>query len=156
MYCSTCGVAVDQGLSYCNYCGAKLSRADGDGVMKASEVNPGSLVFGMIFVFVFGLVAITILLGVMKTVLGLNQGVITASALLSFLMMVLLEGVFIRLLLGRKHKTEAAGAAGPLQTQATKELTDRAGRVLPEPVPSVTEHTTHTFEPIYAERKSNE
>ena len=30
MYCPSCGVAVTQGLTYCNYCGAKLSHEDSD------------------------------------------------------------------------------------------------------------------------------
>jgi hypothetical protein len=37
MYCSTCGVAVTQGLSYCNYCGATLSRAKGETRIKSPE-----------------------------------------------------------------------------------------------------------------------
>jgi hypothetical protein len=40
MYCSSCGVAVAQGLGYCNYCGAKLNGANGDSVNKTSEVKP--------------------------------------------------------------------------------------------------------------------
>jgi len=74
MYCSSCGVAVAQGLSYCNYCGAKLNGAKGDNVIKSSEVKPESLI--------------------------------------------------------------------------------NAARVLLEPIPSVTEHTTREFEPLYSERTS--
>lgn len=96
MYCSSCGVAVAQGLSYCNYCGAKLSGVKGDSVTKSSEVRPEYLVFAMMAVFVFGLAAITVLMGVMKTVLGLPVERILAFALLPFLFMVVLEGVFIR------------------------------------------------------------
>ncbi len=35
MYCSSCGVAVAQGLSYCNFCGAKLNRDN-----EESDFNP--------------------------------------------------------------------------------------------------------------------
>ena len=42
MYCSSCGVAVTQGLGYCNYCGAKLNGANGDSVSTTSEVKPGT------------------------------------------------------------------------------------------------------------------
>jgi hypothetical protein len=38
--------------------------------------------------------------------------------------------------------------------QDTKELYQAQARVLAEPMPSVTEHTTRTFEPISSERKS--
>lgn len=154
MYCSSCGVAVAQGLSYCNYCGAKLNGVKGDNLIKSSEVKPETLVAAMVFVFVFGLVAITILMGVMKASLNLEVGQILAFALLSFLIMVLIEGVCVRLLFRRKRGTEEAGDAVPLKGQETKELDAAQARALPEPVPSVTEHTTRAFEPIYDKRTS--
>jgi hypothetical protein len=147
-------VNVAQGLSYCNYCGATLSGAKGENRTKSPEVKPELLVSAMVVVFVFGLVAITMLIGVMKTVLALNAGQILAFTMLSFLIMVFLEGVFIRLLLRRKRGSEAAGNTVLSKGQATKELDAAQARALPEPVPSVTEHTTRAFEPIHRERKS--
>src|SRR4051812_38746431 len=97
MYCSACGVAVGQGLSYCNYCGEKLNGAKGDGVIKSPEVKPELLVSAMVAVFVLGLPAIIVLMGVMKAVLNLNLGLILAFTVLSFLIMLLIEGVIIRL-----------------------------------------------------------
>lgn len=69
MYCSSCGVAVTKGLSYCNHCGAKLKRRDG--ANDSSEVMPDMLAFLMAATFIFGLIAIAVLLGVMKNVVGL-------------------------------------------------------------------------------------
>jgi len=152
MYCSSCGVAVAQGLSYCNYCGAKLSGANGDNVIKSPEVKPELLVSAMTALFIFGLVAIIMLMGMMKAVLELPVERVLAFALLPFLVMLLLEGVFIRLLLRRKRGAEEAGATVLLKGQATKELDAAQARVLPEPVPSVTEHTTRAFAPIHSER----
>ena len=154
MYCSSCGVAVAQGLSYCNYCGAKLSGAKGDNVIESLAVKPELLVTSMVMTFVFGLAAITVFMGVMKTVLNLYVWQILALTLLSFLIMLLLEGVFIRLLLRRKRGTEEAGDTVLLKGQATKELDAAQERILPEPVTSVTEHTTRAFEPVYTERTS--
>ena len=154
MYCSSCGVAVAQGLSYCNYCGAKLNGVKGDNVIKSSEVKPEMLVAAMVFVFVFGLVAITVLMGTMKAVLDLHVGQILAFTLLSFLIMLFIEGVCLRLLLSRKRGTEEAGDTVLLKGQATKELDAAQARGLPEPVPSVTEHTTRAFDPVYNERTS--
>src|SRR6266571_6321938 len=108
MYCSSCGVAVAQGLSYCNYCGAKLNGVKGDSVTKSSEVKPEMLVAAMVFVFVFGLGAITALMGMMKAVLNLDLGQILAFTLLSFLIMLLIEGVCVLLLLRRKRGPEEA------------------------------------------------
>jgi hypothetical protein len=154
MYCPSCGVAVPQGLSYCNYCGAKLSGASSDNVTKSTEVKPELLVSAMVVVFVFGLIATTMLIGVMKSVINLDVGQILAFALLCFLIMLSIEGVFVRLLLRRKRGGEEAGDAVLLKGQATKELDAAQGRMLPEPVASVTEHTTRAFDPIYNERTS--
>ena len=154
MYCSSCGVAVPQSLSYCNYCGAKLSGAKSDNVTKSPEVKPELLVSAMVVVFVFGLIAITMLIGVMKSVINLDVGQILAFALLCFLIMLSIEGVFVRLLLRRKRGAEEPGDGVLLKGQATKELDAAQGRMLPEPVASVTEHTTRAFDPIYNERTS--
>ena len=149
MYCPTCGVSVAQGLSYCNYCGAKLS-----GVKDASyeEVKPGLLVSAMVGLFILGLVAITMLMGVMKTVLDLPSDRILAFAFFPFLMMVVLEAVLLRLLFRRKRETRVEGDRALSKGQATKELDAAEARALPEGVPSVTEHTTRAFAPIYHER----
>jgi hypothetical protein len=154
MYCSSCGVAVAQGLSYCNFCGAKLNAVIDDNVIKSSEVKPELLVHAMVATFVLGLMAITVLLGVMKAVLGLNVGQIFAFAVLSFLIMLLVEGVCIRLIFRRNRGAEATGVTALTKDQTTKELDAAQGRLLPEPVPSVTEHTTRAFDPIYTERTS--
>jgi Na+(H+)/acetate symporter ActP len=154
MYCSSCGVAVAQGLSYCNYCGAKLNGMKGDNVSESAAVKPEFLVAAMVGVFVFGLVAITMLMGVMKAILHFDVVQILAFTLLSFLIMLSLEGLFIRLLLRRKRDTEEAGSKVLLKGPATKELDAAQARSLPEPVPSVTEGTTRAFEPVYNKRTS--
>jgi hypothetical protein len=148
MYCSSCGVAVAQGLSYCNYCGAKLNGVKGETHIKSPEVKPELLVSSMVILFVFGLVAITMLMGMMKAVLNFNVGQIMAFAMLSFLIMLSIEGVLVRLLFRRKRGPEESGDAVQLKGQATKELYAAQARGRPEPVPSVTEHTTRAFESI--------
>jgi hypothetical protein len=154
MYCSLCGVAMTRGLSYCNHCGAKLTERTGDNAVKSSEVKPESLVWAMVAVLVFGFVAIMFLLMAMKMV-GMERGPILGFTTLSFLIMLVVEGVFIWQLLSRKRGTEEAADTVLLKDHSTKELYEAAeGRVLPEHMPSVTEHTTRAFEPIYTDRKS--
>jgi hypothetical protein len=153
MYCSACGVNVAQGLSYCNYCGAKVGEKN-DSVSKSSEVKPEFLISAMIGLFIFGVFVITILMGMMKSVLGLPVERVLGFASLPFLLMLLLEGVCLRLLLRRKRDTEATSANALLNEQTTKELNRAEERLLSEPVPSVTDHTTRTLEPVYNERKS--
>lgn len=152
MYCSSCGVAVTQGLSYCNFCGAKLKGEKADIAVKSPEVKPESLVWAMVAVLVFGFVAIMFLMMAMKMV-GLEVGQILAFTILSFLIMLLVEGVFIWKLLHRKRGAAETGDTAQLKEQSTKELDGSLPQMLPEPVQSVTEHTTRTFEPIYRERK---
>jgi hypothetical protein len=154
MYCPSCGVAVTPGLTYCNHCGEKLSSGKSDCIIKSPEVKPETLIGAMVFAFVFGLGAITLLMGMMKAVLHLEVGLILFFALLSFLIMLSLEGVFIRLLLRRKRSAEEAGDTGLSKEQATRELDAAQARGLPESMPSVTEHTTRAFDPIYRKRTS--
>lgn len=152
MYCSSCGAAVAQGLSYCNYCGEKLNGANGDSRIKSSEVKPVSLLWGMVAVMVFGFVAITFLMMAMKMV-GLNVGQILAFTILSFLIVLLVEGMFIWQLMRRRHGAEEIGDSALSKEPAKKVLEAAQARVLPEAMASVTEHTTRSFEPIYRERK---
>ena len=152
MYCSSCGVAIAPGLSYCNYCGAKLNDK-GDG--RSMEVKPETLIGAMVFAFVFGLAAITVLMGVMKAVLHMETGLILAFGFLSFLVMLSLEGVFVWLLLRRKRGAEQERETMVSKRKATTELDATQPRALPDPLPSVTEHTTRAFDPAYNERISN-
>lgn len=152
MYCPSCGAAVAHGLSYCKNCGARLNDAKADS--KSSEVKPELVVSAMVALFVFGLLAIAILLGVMKEAGGFELPFLLLFTTASFVIMLMVEGVFISLLLRRKKgKTVADFESATLST--TKELQGSA-RKLPEPLPSVTEHTTRAFEPVYSEREAKD
>lgn len=152
MYCSTCGANVARGLSYCNHCGAKLVAAKGDGVSEAPEVKPELLVSAMAGVFILGLVAIAVLIGVLKEVAGFDLPFLLLAFMFSFLMMLIVEGAFMRLLFRRGRGAGKAGRAALSKGQATKELDAAQARALAEPAPSVTEGTTRTLEPVYNER----
>jgi hypothetical protein len=153
MYCSTCGVAIAQGLSYCKNCGNKLVGRDE--TAGPPGVKPEMLVAAMVSVFILGLLAISVLLGVMKSVLGLETGQLLAFAFLSFLIMVLLEGVFLRLLYRRPQKTEPDHAGPALPGSTNRELDMTHVRELREPAASVIEHTTRAFDPVLNESKKN-
>src|SRR5215510_4446227 len=141
MYCSSCGNSVAHGLSYCNYCGAKLPGEQVDKVIKSSDVRPESLVWGMVAVLIFGFVAVVFLMMAMKMV-GLSVGQILSFMTVSFLLMLMLEGAFIWKLLSRKRGGEETGETTLAKEQATKELAGAKARMLRESMPSVTEHTT--------------
>jgi hypothetical protein len=154
MYCSSCGSAASPGLDYCNRCGARLAGASADARRsRSSELPPGILVPAMVFCFVFGLAAIMGLLVVMKEVFD-NPGLINAFALLSFALLVAIESIFAWMLVRRTGDAHKATAPRLANEQTTNELNATRARALPDPVPSVTEHTTRTFDPVYVERKS--
>ena len=155
MYWSSCGVSVAQGLSYCNYCGAKLSGANGDNVIKPSGVKPELLVSAMVGLFILGLTAIAVLIGTLKAVAGFDLPFLLAATIFSFLLMVVVEGVLIWLLLSGRRRALGARDIERPEEQKAVEIGEAQARVLPEPVPSVTEHTTRAFEPIHSQRKSN-
>jgi hypothetical protein len=79
-------------------------------------------------------------------------GQILAFTTLSFLILLLVQGVFIWQLLSRKRGAGETGDTALSKEQPTKELEAAQARVLTEGMPSVTEHTTRSFEPIYRER----
>ena len=155
MYCPSCGVAVAQGLSYCNHCGAKLNGEKGDTLIKASELRAESLIISaMVGLFILGLGAIAVLIGVLKAVAGFDLPILLAVTVLSFVLMLVVEGVLIGLLLKGRRGAKEAGDTERLEEQTTKELGEAQARALTDPVPSVTEQTTRAFEPIYGERRS--
>jgi hypothetical protein len=152
MYCSSCGTAVTAGVSYCNHCGAKVRKSTGESASKQAESFTESTVWAMAVVFIVGIGSIIGLMAVMKNVLNFNSSLIIAITLLSFLLFFAVEGTFIWLLLSRRGNVKETGDAKRLQELTTKELDAAEARALPEPLPSVTEQTTRTFEPVYRER----
>ena len=152
MYCSSCGSAVPQNLSYCNHCGAKVSGAKADDIAQPSESFPESLVWAIVSVTVGGLGVIMILLAVMKEVF--SKELIAAFMLLSFLLLFAAESVFIWLLLRRKRDAKEIDDTARRKEQATKDLSAAQAQAFPEPGVSVSEHTTRTLEPAYSERKT--
>ena len=151
MYCSSCGGAIARGLSYCNHCGAKLNTSEN--LQETREVRPNQLVIWMVATFIFGTAVITMLMGVMRVILGLPVEAVLGFGTIPFLLMLILEAVFIRLLL-RNRATSETNIKTVAKQQETNELDAARPRALPEPIPSVTEHTTRAFEPVYHDRKS--
>ena len=145
-----------QGVSYCNRCGAKAGGARDAGDKDAGGLSLDSLVWAVVSLFVAGLGVIIGLMAVMKEVVGFDLPIILAVTALSFLLLLSIEGVLVGLLLGARRRARRADADAHARTQeqTTKELEGSRAHALPEPLPSVTEHTTRIFEPSYGERKS--
>lgn len=149
MYCSTCGVALAKGLTFCNYCGARLPSTDAS--LEFREVRPQLLVSAMAGIFVLGLPGITFLIFMLNAV-RLESGVVMAFAWTSLLLLVALEAFFVLLLLRRKPLKDEPPQDPQFRGTRTNELEARHAGALAEPAPSVTEHTTRAFDPIPRER----
>jgi hypothetical protein len=93
------------------------------------------------------------LMAVMKEVVHFNMEWITGFTILSFLLVCIVEIVLIKQLLRyqtlRQEKTDPKHQA---REQTTKELEVAQPLALPDPIPSVTEHTTRAFDPVFSER----
>lgn len=152
MYCPTCGTVSTPGLSYCNRCGTNLGTGKDQGAGKSPESPVNALMDSIFWVTVFGLGAIVGGVVAMKA-LELRDVYIISYMILSTLAFIGIYGLhvwqFIRL-----TKSEKTSGSTAMKGPDTKELAPAEARLLSEPVPSVTEYTTRTFDPIYTERKA--
>jgi uncharacterized protein (DUF983 family) len=148
MYCSACGVAVNQGLTYCKNCGTKVLRED---ERRPAEPKPENIIVMMVATFVMGMFAISALLVVLKAI-QFESGPLMAITMLSFLIMMVLEGIFIRLLFrGRaRDKDKETNITG---AQLTTNQLEAQSQFPLQPVDSVTEHTTRAFDPVLSDRR---
>lgn len=154
MYCSSCGQAVNQGLSYCNHCGAKVSGAKEPDVSKLSEASLNFILVGILGIPIAGLGILIGLMSVMKKELGFSNESTIAFALLGFLLLLAAETVFIWLLIHRTKMGKETGHIAQLREVVTKGLDEAQVRELPEPIPSVTENTTRSLEPMPRETRT--
>jgi uncharacterized paraquat-inducible protein A len=156
MYCSSCGAESTPGLNYCNRCGTGLNTQT---LPTRQEAYCGSLTKPIL------------ILGGTVTFLSLcGFGILTDAAakmarngfsqdpvMLMLLMgMVTILIVDIMLLKQLSRFVSAALQPGTGSARQAKEMsppkqTSRQLNSRPEPIPSVTENTTRTFEPIYRE-----
>jgi hypothetical protein len=150
MYCSSCGTALAPGLSYCNRCGGKL-EAKNQSIDKASEPRPDHLVAAMVFITTVGLFSIVALVALLRWTPQLF-GPIMAFAMLSFLLVLAIDSLFLWLLLRSKKLSKADDAPIQLKERTTRELEAGQMNALSEPALSVTDHTTRTLAPVPTSR----
>ena len=146
MFCSSCGSAVPPGLSYCNRCGADL-RVKEETPVKRSGPSPDSLVWGIVGVTIVGLFLVIALMVFMKD-LHFNDGLINGFAVAAFLSFLLVDILFAWLLLSSKRGQKQSSDLAELKAELRRELSAAQPHSLPEPVQSVTEHTTRTLESV--------
>jgi hypothetical protein len=155
MYCSSCGTESTPGLNYCNRCGAGLNTQAVATDTKASCGNliPSTLILGTA-------VALITLMGFMILIKGadtlmrseLGRDPVMFMILMGMVTILIVDFMLIKQL---SRLVNASLGAGSNRTRA-KEIaaprqTSRQLNSHPEPIASVTENTTRTFEPVYRE-----
>ncbi|HEV7394888.1 MAG TPA: hypothetical protein VGN86_00140 [Pyrinomonadaceae bacterium] len=156
MYCSTCGGAVSRALTYCNHCGAKLTGTSDKEAPRQSNEYPESLIWAIVGSLLGGIGLVIGLMAVMKEVVHFNMGWITGFTILSFLLICVVEIVLIKQLLRyQAQRQENIDPKHLISGPTTKELEPAQPLALPDPILSVTEHTTRAFDPVFSERKQS-
>ncbi|HEY0428361.1 MAG TPA: hypothetical protein VGC76_11310 [Pyrinomonadaceae bacterium] len=149
MYCSTCGNAVNQNLSYCNHCGAKVS-----GARTLSEASFNTLVGSILGIAIAGLGVIIGLMAVMKNVLDLSNEVIVPFIIASFVILISAESVFIWLLVSHSRKSKTPEVDAQFETNRLNQVEIKGlNKSTFEPIPTVTEDTTRNLQPVFRETK---
>ena len=154
MYCSSCGGSIQQQLTYCNHCGSRLNLAKREEELaQINELNPESTMWAIVSIFIGGMGVIIGLLAVMKNVLHFDIGLLIFFSMLTFLMLIVIESVFIWKFLGRKGFAKHVEPR-ELPANTTAELGGVQPKTLAEPLHSVTDQTTRSFEPVLTKRTS--
>ena len=153
MYCSSCGAALSEGLSYCNRCGANLKPSE--------SLAPAGKPEGLIWMIGFGMTLMALPFPAFIIIFGMLKMLKDAGFPLSYLMVLaiiaLLTVFGAVLLLGSRVLTPLVKAylqSGAPVEQKQPELSARTPTQLEaarEPASSVTENTTRTLEPLLRE-----
>jgi len=151
MYCSSCGVAVTQGLSYCNRCGSNLGIVRTDVAIKPAE-SPASIGVDIFWTTVFGLGLIFGGTVAMKA-FDLRETLIIAYMLLSSLAFIGLYGLDLWRFIRFYRSSQETNPRVQVGTLDTKELDRAETRGLTESISSVTENTTRSLEPLRTPEK---
>ena len=148
MYCQACGIAITQQMKYCNRCGVQLISTDEPGQIKPSEKRFDEYLEGLFWITVFGLGIILGGIVLMKKV-QLSDWLIVTYLILSTTAFLINFGLSI----WGAFRIDRISKEARLMVQAgqlnTNELNPAEARATLQPAPSVTEHTTRSFEPIH-------
>ncbi|MCI0392870.1 MAG: zinc ribbon domain-containing protein [Acidobacteria bacterium] len=157
MYCSSCGAALRQGLSYCNHCGAKLASSDKSDKaqgkpIKLSEVAD-NLAVALIFVALFGF-SLTYFLASLMLKNNVGLGLTTFSIIMTLLVTSGLSGLIIHQLshVLKVYLQSASGDEGKKEKLEAKRRVVAEIEATPELAPSVIENTTRELEPAYKDQ----
>ena len=141
MYCANCGTPRTQGLSYCNRCGADLRE-------RVESTNTRAIAAFLSAITLIGVSGMAVMLAgalVMRKGANLSQELIGVFMLFTFVIVCMTEILLFRNLSKLSGSAERKNSfPAPVPTQHDLRLPQ--GAPLGEPIGSVTENTTRTFE----------
>ena len=151
MYCPSCGNEITVELKYCNRCGANLTLMGTNApafVAAPVRLTAPTLIVGLTIVVGLGVVFSSV---ARLAEMHVHPAAITWMVLFSMLTLFGSIALLLRfwsktLGLQRKNPIPVPNTKAPAQAFVPQQLPPRY-----EPAPSVTEHTTRTFTPIYRE-----
>ncbi len=153
MYCSSCGTEVTSGLNFCNRCGANLSQASNLPEQPVRYVSLTGPTIAIALMVVIGL-GITFASVSELAKNNFHPVALTWMVIAGLAMIASVAALIIRQWSNLAGVVKPKEQPLPRKKSADKEF---APAQLPplrsEPVSSVTEHTTRTFEPAYRERE---
>ena len=152
MYCQACGTPTSQQMRYCNRCGVQLvAPGDNSPVKSAREKRFDEYLDGLFWITFFG-IGFVVGGGVILKKLGLSNWLIIGYMVLTGLAFLVNFGLNLWGL-SRIVKLEKTGR-GLTPSPDTAELPAQQNVAALPPVPSVTENTTRSFDPVYVKRNT--
>ena len=153
MYCPSCGTEIAVELKYCNRCGANLSLPNTN--TQIVSLPPVRLAIPSIAL------SLTTILGLGIIIAGATQMAIVGVPAVAIVWMVIFGAAMLfgcislmirfwtKLIDIQRQSISTQAARPPLVERPTFQQLPSPPRI--EGVPSVTENTTRTFSPVYAE-----
>ncbi|MBV9960347.1 MAG: zinc ribbon domain-containing protein [Acidobacteria bacterium] len=152
MYCSTCGAETTPEVYYCKRCGSSLNSQQAAQPPRPISLNGPSWAMALTIIFMVGIIFSTL---IKMAEIGLSAVAITWIAIAGLGTIITLVALIFRQLSNLASLRHQQPAPPPqpaqLKPQTTSELYAGRPGALPEPVGSVTEHTTRTFAHVYRE-----
>ena len=148
MFCSSCGVASSQHLTYCNRCGAQLA-APREAIVKA-EKRLDEYLDGLFWITVFGLGFIIGGIALMQK-LQVGWGLMTAYMVLSSAAFLVNFWLSLREVFRINRSSAETQSGDRLKQLNTNELGPVSEQSFLNAAPSVTENTTRELESIRRE-----
>lgn len=147
MYCSACGLEATIDVNYCKRCGSVLTPLTLIQSKAISITGPSWAMAVMVMVMVgtvFGAVA-------NMAEMKINAVALTWMVIVGLGTVIALVAMIFRQLSKMTSVNQQKTLVSPSKQQNSAELNQARPGALPEHMPSVTEHTTRTFQPIYRE-----